>query len=184
MFEQRVGLYFCIDCPDCRGKLCLPRPGSSHHVARCCHVSGSFFFTCPVPILFYNYSIYNFFFKYFESQYSEWILFVSWFLLFKSQVFPWSDPRHSAVEWPIGCAWAFLGALQQPELSEATWPWMVLDGTWTQMPYPLVNVYIAMEHHHFWWVNQLNYHLYRYILWVNQLLSSILNDFYGPFDSY
>ena len=39
-------------------------------------------------------------------------------ILFNSQVFPWSDPRHSAVEWPIGCAWAFLGALQQPELSE------------------------------------------------------------------
>ncbi|CAL1153707.1 unnamed protein product [Cladocopium goreaui] len=38
--------------------------------------------------------------------------------VYEVEVFPWSDPRHSAVEWPIGCAWAFLGALQQPELSE------------------------------------------------------------------
>ena len=118
---------------------------------------------------------------------------------FKSQVFPWSDPRHSAVEWPMGCAWAFLGALQQPELSEAPRP---------DAKNPLV--YIAMEHHHFWWVNQLlssiiiyyhllssiiiyyhllssiiiYYHLLSSIIIYYHLLSSIINYFSGHFDSY
>ena len=28
------------------------------------------------------------------------------------QVFPWLDPRHSVLEFPAGCAWAFRGAIE------------------------------------------------------------------------
>eukprot|EP00435_Cladocopium_sp_Y103_P032782 s2149_g8.t1 len=42
--------------------------------------------------------------------------------VYEVEVFPWSDPRHSPVEWPSGCAWAFQGALQPPELSEDSPP--------------------------------------------------------------
>lgn len=34
------------------------------------------------------------------------------------QVFPWSDARESANEFPINCAWSFLGALEGAELTE------------------------------------------------------------------
>ena len=29
-----------------------------------------------------------------------------------AEVFPWLDPRHSAMEFPAGCAWAFRGAIE------------------------------------------------------------------------
>ncbi|CAK9084092.1 unnamed protein product [Durusdinium trenchii] len=38
--------------------------------------------------------------------------------VFEVEVFPWSDARESANEFPINCAWSFLGALEGAELTE------------------------------------------------------------------